>query len=140
MAFDIQAAFAEDWGEGPFPRTGKEHQQFATQLARFYEAGEPPAQPNVLDLVKGGPTPGSAAPADGDHLVYALVRVGDRLAGLMRVRLTRSDPSGIAPHAFRRLPLDAELRVVEVLPAGKTTQPPNTWSWWPADKETLAYP
>ena len=23
MAFDIQAAFAEDWGEGPFPRTGK---------------------------------------------------------------------------------------------------------------------
>ncbi len=130
----------EDLADYPFPRTGREHQQFATQLARFYHAGKPPPRRSVLEVVDGGPKPLSAAPASGDHVLFALVTVGDKLKGLLRVRLTRSDRSGLAPHEFRRLPNDAELRVVDMLPAGKTTQPPNTWSWWPADPETLAYP
>jgi len=116
------------------------HSQFGTQLARFYRAGEPPPMPDVLRLTDGGPAIGPGAPADGDHVVFATVEVGDDLAGLLRVRLTRADISGLAPHDFLRLPADATLRVVEVVPAGATKQPPNTWTWWKADKDTLAYP
>ena len=63
-----------------------------------------------------------------------------KLAGLLRARITQDDESGFAPHEYRPLPSEAKLRVVDVLSPKGADQPPNSWTWWPADPETLAYP
>lgn len=121
---------------GELERRGRER-AFATQLGRFYRASDRPPIPDVLTLEDGAPKP--ATTPRGDKVVFALVLDDGDLAGLVRARITEGK-GGFAPHDFLRLPSDAALRVVEVLPAGDTDQPEHTWTWWKADPETMRYP